>query len=69
MATYAQIQDWIKENYHFTPKTCWIAHVKELSKLPLNKAPNRIDPNHRVHPCPKDKIEIVQTAFRHFKML
>jgi len=30
MATYNQIQEWIKEKYGFTVKTCWIAHAKEI---------------------------------------
>ena len=28
---YRQIQDWVKAEYGFTPKTCWIAHCKELT--------------------------------------
>ena len=41
MATYLQIQDWVKLNYGFTPKTCWIADVKHQAGLPMRKAPNR----------------------------
>lgn len=39
--TYAQIQKWILANYGFTVKTCWIAHVKELSGLSVRPAHNR----------------------------
>lgn len=28
MATYGQIQDYVKDKYGFTAKTCWIAHHK-----------------------------------------
>ncbi len=42
MATYRQIQDWVKQHYGFVPKTCWIAHVKEISGATIRKAPNRL---------------------------
>jgi hypothetical protein len=29
MATYKQIQDWVKENYGLFPKTCWRAQVMQ----------------------------------------
>ena len=31
MATYAEIAECVKRQSGFTPKTCWIAHVKELN--------------------------------------
>ena len=40
MATYKQIQDWVKDNHGFVPKTCWIAHVKETCGLDLRDASN-----------------------------
>jgi hypothetical protein len=40
-ATYADISDCVKRRHGFVPKTCWIAHVKELNGLPLRVAPNR----------------------------
>lgn len=30
MATYKEIQQYVKLKYGFTPKTCWIAHMKEM---------------------------------------
>lgn len=68
MATYKQIQDWVKERYGFVPKTCWIAHVKHLSGLPMQKSPNRLG-NDRVYPCPLDKIGPIRAALRHFGMI
>ena len=56
MATYKQIQDWVKQQYGFTPETCWIAHVKNLSGLPMRKALNRQGVE-RVRPCPPEKVE------------
>ena len=37
MTTYKNIQEWVKMNYGFTVKTCWIAHVKEMCGLKLRK--------------------------------
>ena len=47
MATYAQIQDWVRRRYEVTVKSFWIAHVKELKDLPVRVAPNRRSPNMR----------------------
>lgn len=69
MATYKQIQEWVRKNYGFTVKTCWIAHVKEICGLEPRKAPNRRNKNKRENPCPPDKIEPIKQAFRHFGMI
>lgn len=68
MATYKQIQEWVKSEYDFVPKTCWIADVKHKCGLPMRKAPNRKgeDP---VHPCPKAKEGPILAALRHFGMI
>lgn len=29
MATYKQIQEYIKQKHGYIPKSCWIAHMKE----------------------------------------
>ncbi len=68
MATYKEIQQWVKQKYNFVPKTCWIAHVKELSGLPVAQASNRKG-EERMKPCPPEKIESIRAAFRHFGML
>lgn len=67
MATYEEIQDYVLQTYHFKPKTCWIAHAKELYGLPLGTAPNRIG-NARTNPCPQDKQVQIFAAFQHFNM-
>jgi len=69
MATYHEITKWVKTTKGYTPKPCWIAHVKELCGLPLRTSPNRENPNIRKHPCPEHKIEDIKQAFRHYKML
>ena len=68
MATYEQIQQCVKVRYGYVPKTCWIAHVKEISGIPLRKAHNRIG-IFRKHPCPQNKIASIQECFRHFGMI
>ena len=69
MATYAEIQDYVRDTHGFTPKTCWIAHARELCGLPTRKAWNRIDPVRRKEPCPGDKLETIKDAFSHFGMI
>lgn len=67
MATYKQIQNWVKQNFGFVPETCWIAHVKELSGLPLRKAPNR-QGEKRMRPCPSGKVGPIRAVLRFFGM-
>lgn len=69
MATYKEIQEYIKVTYGSTIKTCWIAHMKELCGLKRKDAINRKDTNKRVYPCPEDKQEFIREAFKHFDML
>jgi hypothetical protein len=69
MATYKQIQEYVKETYGFIPKTCWIAHMKEVFGVESKVAFNRIDINKRTHPCPEDKQRYIEEAFRHFNMI
>jgi hypothetical protein len=67
MATYKQIGHHVKMHYGFAPKSCWIAHVKELSGLPVKRAWNRSSQGRKV-PCPPDKVEPIRAALRHFGM-
>lgn len=68
MCTYREIQLYVKARYGFEPRTCWIAHVKELSGIPVRRAWNR-KPDGRAVPCPPNKVEPIQEAFRHFGLL
>lgn len=68
MATYYQVQNWVSEHYGFVPKTCWIAHVKELNRLPRRDAPNRLG-SQRAQPCPPEKRGAIEAAFHHFGLL
>lgn len=64
MATYRDIQDDIRSRHGFTVKTCWIAHVKELSGLHPRKAVNRLSANKRRVPCPPRFRPIIEASMR-----
>lgn len=68
MATYKAIQGYVKTNYGFVPKTCWIAHAKEVCGIPVKVASNRYSKDSRVVPCPSEKLDAIKAAFAHFKM-
>jgi hypothetical protein len=69
MATYKQIIDYVRKLHNTTVQTCWIAHVKELSGLNPNQAPNRILSTSRTKPCPDDNVKMIEDALRHFDMI
>ena len=68
MATYKQIQNWVKQQYGFVPQSCRIAHVKQMSGLPMRKAPNRRGTG-RVKLYPPAKVESIRAALRNLKMI
>jgi len=69
MATYKEIQEYVKKQYGFVPKSCWIAHVKEMNGLNPRISPRRYDPKIRQVPCPADKVKPISEAFHHFNMI
>ena len=69
MATYKDIQSFIKEKHGITAQTCWIADMKEKCGLPKRKAPNRISEDSRVKPCPAEYEKYIEEAFKHFGMI
>lgn len=69
MATYKQIQEFLKNEHGRTFKSCWIAHVKSDHGLTKRQAPNRYEPDKRVHPCPHEYRQHVENALKHFKMI
>lgn len=66
--TYKNIQKWVKDNYGFVPKTCWIAHCKEMYNIPVTKAPNR-QSNSRMFPCPQEKEEAIKSSFQYYGLI
>jgi hypothetical protein len=69
MSTYAEIQNYVKEKHHFSPKTCWIAHVKADHGQTNRVAPNRVDLDQRKHPCPPEKRAAIEQALRDLGMV
>ncbi len=69
MATYLEIQKYIKSKYGFTAQTCWIADIKEQSGLSVKVAHNRYNNSTRTKSCPADKKNAIIDAFKHFSMI
>lgn len=69
MATYKDIQNYVRKNNDFMPKTCWIAHVMADHGLTKRIAPNRIDRTGRAYPCPDEKRPAIESALRHFRII
>jgi hypothetical protein len=69
MSTYKNIQSYVKRKYGFVPKTCWIAHAKELCGIPVRTAPNRGSQQRRQELCLSNKLLAIKDAFRHFGLL
>jgi hypothetical protein len=69
IATYKGIQVWVKDKFGFVPKTCWIAHLKELLGLPKRVAPNRMRVDSRSNPCPEHRKAALIAAFIHFDII
>ena len=63
MATYKDIQQEVKEECGFVPKTCWIAHILSDYGLTSGLAHNRIG-SERMHPCPPDKRGCMEEVMR-----
>jgi hypothetical protein len=68
MATYKQIQGYVRDKEGFVVRTCWIAHVKS-DYGSSRSALNRVDASVRVAPCPLEKRAVVVAALRHFGMI
>ena len=69
MATYKQIQHYVRQRYGFLPSTCWIAHVKADHGLTKRITPNRKSRSERQNPCPDRKRPAIEAALHHFAMM
>ena len=69
MATYKEIGTYVKKEYGFTPKSCWIAHMKEVCGIKVRVSYNRHDITKRKYPCPLKKMYAIENAFIYFKMI
>jgi hypothetical protein len=68
MATYPEIDRYVRRTAGFSVKPCWIADVKELNGLPVRRAWNRARHERQV-PCPPDKRPAIERAFQHFGII
>src|SRR5215467_11950665 len=66
--TYRDIRAWVYSHHGFSPRTGWIAHVKELSGLKVRATHNRRG-SRRVDPCPPERRSAIEEALRHFRVL
>jgi hypothetical protein len=69
MATYVEIQQYVRAQNGYVAQTCWIAHVLEQHGLTRRQGHNRINPMKRKHLCPDAKRPDIEAALRHFKMI
>lgn len=69
MATDGEIQKFVQRHHGFIPKTGWIAHVKEVHRIPTRRGANRARRNRDIEPCPAEKREAIEEALRHFRMI
>jgi hypothetical protein len=67
MATYREIKALVRLTHGFDPQSCWIAHVKEISGLPVKRSPKR--PGPRLHPCPIAAQTPIKDALKYFGMI
>jgi hypothetical protein len=64
MATYSEIQAYVRSKHGFVVKTCWIAHVLADHGLTRGLAANRIDEERRVASCPPQKRAAIEQALQ-----
>jgi len=69
MATYKQIQEYVRETHGYVPKTCWIAHMKEICGLNPQVARNRRSATNRMYPCPPHRQDDLRKTLAHFKLI
>ena len=67
MTSYREIKKFIQEKHGRRIKSSWIAHAKEVYKIPVKGAPNR--KGERLWPCPKKNLPLIKEAFEHFEMI
>jgi len=69
VATDAEIKKFVQGHHGFIPKAGWIAHVKEVHGIPTLREAKRARLDRNVEPCPPEKREAIEEAFRHFGMI
>lgn len=69
MATYKEIQDYVRINFGYITKSCWIAHCKEIYGLDPKVSLNRHNIGERKHPCPEAKQRDIEQAFQFYQLI
>lgn len=69
MATYQMIQDRVKAEAGFVPRTAWIAEVKASYGLDAIEAPNPIESLSAIKPCPPERRPAIEAALLHFRLV
>jgi hypothetical protein len=69
MTTYREVQNRVREQYGFVPKTCWIAHILSDHNSLTRRAVSLMNVGVRRYPCPDDKRPPIETVLREFHML
>jgi hypothetical protein len=64
VSKYAEIRKFVQRHHGFVPKTGWIAHVEKVRGW----APKRTRRSPRSEPCPAEKREAIEEAFRHLRL-
>jgi len=67
--TYRDIRAYVYARHSFSPRTGWIAHVKELNGLLLRPTHNRRGAAARIDACPPERQAAIVDALRHFGIL
>ncbi len=69
-ATYAEIQNYVKEKYNVKVSALYISQIKRKCGLEMGTNYNIAkSENSRVPICPNDKQQYIMEALRHFKMI
>lgn len=69
-ATYAEIQNYVKEKYNVKVSTLYISQIKRKCGLEMGTNYNTAkSENSRVPVCPIDKEKYIMEALKHFKMI
>jgi hypothetical protein len=62
------VQDFVWRRLGSVPKTCWIAHVREMNWLPTRRTWNRPGRS-RQEPCPVERRVPIERTFRHLGLI
>ena len=65
MATYKEIQEYVKKEHNVSVKTCHIAFVKRAKGISMRT--NRTKAYK--YPCPAEYFPYIEEALKHFSMI